>query len=93
VPSPSHEAPLELLRACPSLLKRLLVELLGVELPPHLEDRVEEGDLTQLTPTELHADVVIALDAVEAQRAFIVEVQRQVDRWKGRTWLLRAGRR
>ncbi|MFZ5891648.1 MAG: hypothetical protein ACOY0T_11395 [Myxococcota bacterium] len=61
MPSQLHEALLLLFRNCPDLAARLLREALGVPVPEYNEVRIESADLTQVTPTEYRADLVLVL--------------------------------
>ena len=75
-PSVAHEAPLHLLRASPALVVTLLRDVLGLSVAEPTEVRVEEGDLTQLVPTELRADLVLTVR--DASRTVGVIVERQL---------------
>jgi hypothetical protein len=89
MPSFPHELPLALFRRCPELVPRLL-EALQVELPRYREARIVESNLTQLTPTEYHADLVVTLydDRSRPVLGIVVEVQRQIDLAKPWSWPL-----
>jgi len=88
MPSFPHELPLALFRNCPELVPHLLKSL-QVELPPYREVRIVEANLTQITPTEYQADLVLTLHDEEGTpvMGIVVEVQRQVDPDKEFSWL------
>jgi Arc/MetJ-type ribon-helix-helix transcriptional regulator len=87
MPSHLHEALIELFRQSPALAAEILVDALGVDVPPWQQARIESGDLTDLTPTEYRADAVVVLAAAEAPAlAVVVEVQLRPDRGKRWTW-------
>jgi len=87
MPSFPHELPLALFRRCPELVPHLL-KALDVDLPPYREVRIVESDLTQLTPTEYRADLVITLydDQGTPVLGIVVEVQLRVDPDKEFSW-------
>lgn len=82
-----HEGLVELFRSDPRLAAELLQGPLGVELPAFAEARVESGNLTQLNPAELRADLVVSLsDGTRTVLAIIVEAQRDEDPEKLFSW-------
>lgn len=86
MPSLSHEALLVLLRNRPELVPELLREALGVELPAYTQVRVESADLTEVVPTEYHADLVVLLIDGRVVLASVVEAQLSKDERKRYTW-------
>jgi len=65
----------------------LLQGLLGVDLPEFVTARVESGELTQLNPAELRADLVLSLNADAGPvLAIILEAQRDIDPDKLFSW-------
>jgi hypothetical protein len=90
MPSLRHEAVLHLFRERPVLAAELLRGALGVELPPHRGARLVESTLTQVVPTEYHADLAILLGDPDPVLAVIVEVQLAIDTRKKLTWPLYA---
>ena len=88
MPSFPHELPLALFRECPELVPHLLDKVLKIELPSYREVRIEASDLTQVTPTEYRADLVLTLynDDDEPVMGIVVEVQLQIDRQKEYSW-------
>lgn len=80
MPSLTHEAVVELFRNEPSVAS-LLLDRRGVHVSAPLE--VTSADLSEVTPTEYRADVVLRGEGVYV----IVEVQRAVDARKRRTWM------
>lgn len=94
MPSLEHEAPLELLRGDPQLAA-VLLEGLGVPVPPGACAQLVPADLTASLPAEMRADAVIVLFAEEAgggkpvgqgRLAVVTEVQLRYDEQKVFTW-------
>lgn len=82
-----HEVYLDLFKNRPSLAAEILVEALGVSLPPYTKARLASTDLTEIQPAEYRADaVVVLLDADIPVLVIIVEVQLAVDPKKLFTW-------
>src|SRR6185369_11348686 len=80
MPSIDHEIFVDLFRNRPSLAAEILVEALGVSLPPYTEARLASTDLTEIRPAEYRADaVVVLLDRDIPVRVIIVEVQLAID--------------
>jgi hypothetical protein len=72
----AHETLVDLFRNRPSLAAEILVEVLGISLPPYSEARLASADLTEIQPAEYRADaVVVLLDGDIPVRAIVVEVQ------------------
>lgn len=88
MPSFLHEALIQLFKNRPELAPELLRDVLSLELPSYSEVRVESADLTQLAPTELHADLVVLLVDGKPVLGIVVEVQLQRDDRKKFTWPL-----
>jgi hypothetical protein len=88
MPSFLHEALVQLFKNRPELAAELLRDVLSLELPVYSEVRVESADLTQLAPTELHADLVVLLVDGKPVLGIVVEVQLQRDDRKKFTWPL-----
>jgi hypothetical protein len=86
VPSVTHEALLLLFRNRPELAPELLRDVLHVALPPYAEARVESADLSELTPAEYRADLVVLLVDDKPVLGIIVEVQLQRDERKALSW-------
>lgn len=84
MPSITHEAPLELLRADPRLAA-VLLEAVGVATPRGTA-RMVSAELTVPVPAELRADGVVLLEGELGKLAVIIEVQRQWDERKELTW-------
>lgn len=76
--------------AVPSLPELILhlLKTLEVDLPPYRDVRIVESDLTQLTPTEYRADLVVTLhdDKGVPVLGIVVEVQLRVDLDKEFSW-------
>jgi hypothetical protein len=69
------------------LAAEVLVDALGVDLPPFQEARLDAGDMTALVPTEFRADAVVVLaDGRRPVLAIVVEVQLARDQVKRWTW-------
>jgi len=86
VPSQDHEVLVSLFQSRPELAPILLGEALGVEVPRYTEARLESGDLTEVVPTEYHADLVVLLVDGKPVLGIIVEVQLSRRRRKRFTW-------
>jgi hypothetical protein len=96
MPSLEHEAPLELLRGDPRLAA-VLLNSLGIPVPPGTAARLVSADLTASLPAELRADAVVLLlsGATESGRmdadtdgklAVVIEIQLQYDDRKVFSW-------
>ncbi|HEX2570386.1 MAG TPA: hypothetical protein VH877_12585 [Polyangia bacterium] len=90
MPSFSHEFLIALFRDAPELAPYLLTHVLGIELPPYTEIRIEETNFTVLRPTEYRADLVLTLRNGAAVLGIIIEVQLQVDPRKEYSWAVYA---
>jgi hypothetical protein len=86
VPSLQHEALLLLFRNRPALAPELLEQALHVPLPAYSEARLESSDLTDLSPAEYRADLVVLLVDETPVLGVVVEVQLQRDDRKRFTW-------
>jgi hypothetical protein len=86
MPSFPHELPLALFRNCPELVP-YLIKWLQVELPAYREVRIVESNLTELTPTEYRADLVLTLNNNDTPvGGVVVEAQRSIDYDKEYSW-------
>lgn len=87
MPSMAHEVLVDLFKTRPSLAAELLVEALGVPLPPYSGARLTSIDLTEIQPAEYRADlVVVLLDGDAPIWVLIVEVQLGIDPRKRYSW-------
>jgi len=87
MPSMVHEILVDLFRNRPSLAAEILIEALGVSLPPYTEARLASTDLTEIQPAEYRADVVVVLlEGNRPVRVIIVEVQLAIDPRKRLSW-------
>ena len=87
MPSMAHEIWVDLFRNRPSLAAEILIEALGVSLPPYTEARLASTDLTEIQPAEYRADIVVVLlHRDRPVRVIIVEVQLAVDSRKRLSW-------
>jgi len=59
---------------------------LGVVLPPYTAARVESGELTEVVPSEMRADLVVVLEKEKPVHAILVEVQLRRDLEKQWSW-------
>ncbi|WP_437630658.1 DUF4351 domain-containing protein [Sorangium sp. So ce854] len=83
----AHEILVDLFKNRPSLAAELLVEALGVPLPPYSGARLTSIDLTEIQPAEYRADlVVVLLDGDAPIWVLIVEVQLGIDPRKRYSW-------
>lgn len=64
----------------------LLHEALGVELPDHTEVRIDSADLSEVTPTEYRADLVVLLYNGKPVLGIVVEAQLRRNRRKPFAW-------
>jgi uncharacterized protein (DUF1778 family) len=85
MPSIAHEAPLELLRADPQLAA-VLMQALGLAIPPGAAARLVPAELTAPLPAEFRADAVVLLEGDDEKLAVITEVQLTWDDDKEFTW-------
>lgn len=90
MPSLLHEALVLLFRNRPLLAPELVRDALGQSLPDHEAIEVQEADLTQLTPTEYQADLVVLLRTQRPVLGIVVEVQLRRDDAKAYAWPLYA---
>jgi hypothetical protein len=81
-----HEALLLLFRNRPRLAPELLSSVFGVVLPAYTSERLESAELTQIVPTEYHADLVVLLLDEAPVLAIVVEVQLGPDLQKRWSW-------
>jgi hypothetical protein len=86
MPSLLHEGLIALVRDKPEFAADLLRELLHVEVPKFTEARLAEATLTELVPTEYHADAVVLLVDGKPVFGIIIEAQLQEDARKRFTW-------
>jgi hypothetical protein len=86
VPSLQHEALLLLFRNRPALAPELLRDALHVPVPTYSEAHLESSDLTDLSPAEYRADLVVLLVEGKPVLGIVVEVQLQRDDRKRFTW-------
>ncbi|WP_437827409.1 hypothetical protein [Sorangium sp. So ce1153] len=83
----AHEILVDLFKNRPSLAAEILVEVLGVPLPPYTGARLTSFDLTQIQPAEYRADlVVVLLEGDVPVGVLIVEVQLGIDPRKRFSW-------
>jgi hypothetical protein len=90
MPSMLHEALLDLFRSRPTLATELLRDALRLEVPAHSATRIEEASLTQVSPAELRADLVLVLADEAPVFGIVVEVQLGRDPDKAFVWPLYA---
>jgi hypothetical protein len=86
VPSLLHEALITLFRNEPALAADVLRDALGVALPGYSHATAQPAELTEVTPTEYRADLVIVLGARKPVLGIVVEVQLDRDDDKRWTW-------
>jgi hypothetical protein len=85
-----HEAVVELLRRCPKLALELLSRAAARALPKGVRRagtpiHIAEADVTEITPTQYRADLVIEVGK-PPRLALVAEVQQSPDPQKRRTW-------
>jgi hypothetical protein len=81
-----HETLLRLFRDRLTLAPELLQSVLDFPVPAYTEIRMESADLTQVTPTEYRADLVLRLVAGRPVLAIVLEVQIAPDADKRFSW-------
>jgi hypothetical protein len=86
VPSLAHEALLLLFRNRPELAPELLRDALHIALPAYSEVRLESTELTDISPAEYRADLVVLLVDGKPVLGIVIEVQLQKDDRKRFTW-------
>ena len=86
MPSMLHEGLLLLFQNRPLLAPELLRDVLGVPLPAFTEAKVDSAELTEVVPTQYHADLVVLLFDGRPVFAIVVEVQLTRDLDKRRSW-------
>jgi hypothetical protein len=86
MPSPLHEALLQLFRNRPELAPELLRDTLQAELPAYSEVRIDSADLSEVQPAEYRADMVALLLRGEPVMGIVVEVQLSTDDRKSFAW-------
>ena len=85
-----HEALVMLFRHRTTLAPELIESALKIELPHYSEARIQEADLSQISPTAYHADLVVLLTDGEPVYGIVVEVQLRPDADKRYSWPLYA---
>jgi hypothetical protein len=86
MPSLLHEVLVELFRQRPALAAELVRDSLGEKLPPYDTIELRDANLSQLLPTEYHADLVVVLKAGVPVLGLVVEIQLQRDDDKFYSW-------
>ncbi len=88
MPSPEHEALVDLLRFRPETACRLVTDALGVPLPRGRLVTVGDSNLSQLAPPQFFADLVVRVvdDADRTTFALVVEAQLRPDARKRFAW-------
>ena len=86
MPSQLHEALLLLFRNRPTLAPELMRDALHRELPPYTEVRIDSADLTEISPAEYRADLVVSLLDGAPVLGIIIEVQLSPDERKRFVW-------
>jgi hypothetical protein len=82
-----HESLVDLFKNRPSMAAEILIEALGLPLPPFTEARVASVSLNETQPAEYRADLVILLlEEGKPVRVIVVEVQLKRDDDKRFTW-------
>ena len=86
MPSLLHEGLIALIRERPEFVADLLREVLHVDVPKFTEARLAEANLTELVPTEYHADAVVLLIDGKPVFGCIFEAQLNEDARKRFSW-------
>src|SRR5574342_241204 len=90
MPSAEHETPIALAKLDPGLVAWLLANLFDVKVPDYHHARAQATDVRIVVPRTYHADgMLVFCDAVDQPvLAAVLEVQRDWDSSKHRTWRL-----
>jgi ABC-type hemin transport system ATPase subunit len=86
MPSPKHEALIELFRRQPMLALRLLRDVAHLKLPEFTELRVVSEQMSDLRPATYHADLVVVLYKGKPILCIVVEVQLRRNQSKRYSW-------
>jgi hypothetical protein len=86
VPSHLHEGLLDLVRAQPRILLRLLSPWLGPQMRRRGQLRLEPADLSPTRPVEYRADLVLTLRTARPRLAIVLEAQLRRRASKRRVW-------
>jgi hypothetical protein len=92
MPSYLHETFVELFRHRPALAAELLTEPFKLDLPRWRHARLDSGELSELSPTQRHADAVVVLSGADQPEpskpaaAVVIEVQLRPDDRKRYSW-------
>jgi hypothetical protein len=88
MPTLEHEALVSMFRDNPPLAPQLVEMLFGVAIPTHTSVTVVEAGLDAMLPIEFRADLVLELrnELGQIVLSCILEVQRNIDRVKERSW-------
>jgi hypothetical protein len=86
MPSHLHDGLVDLVRAKPRMLLRLLARWLGPEVPRRARLHVEPADLTPTRPIEYRADLVLTLGSPKPLLALVLEAQLHRRTSKRRVW-------
>lgn len=90
MPSLNHDALVALFRNRPTLAAELMRDALQQPLPDYDEAELTEADLSQVTPAEYRADLVVVLRSATPVFGIVVEVQLGRDDDKPYSWPLYA---
>jgi hypothetical protein len=90
MPSAEHESAIALAKLDPDLVAWLLANVFEVKVPDYHHARTQATDVRVLVPRTYHADgMVLFCDGADLPLlAVVLEVQRNRDRTKRRTWKL-----
>ncbi|MCC7380848.1 MAG: hypothetical protein IT384_03410 [Deltaproteobacteria bacterium] len=83
-----HEALVHLFQDRPTLAPELLRDVLAVEVPEYSEARILDANLSQIVPTQYHADLVVLLLDERPVFGIVVEVQLAPKAKKRLSWPL-----
>jgi len=86
MPSPLHEALLQLFRNRPELAPDLLRGALRADVPDYLEVRIDSAELNEVQPAEYRPDMIALLLRDEPVMGIVVEVQLSTDERKQFAW-------
>ena len=86
MPSLVHEALVDLFRARPHLAAELLAAVAAISPDIEVQGALLDADLSQVAPTEYHADAVVRLSGPGLDLLVIIEIQLRLDANKAYVW-------
>jgi hypothetical protein len=88
MPSPKHQALIDVFLEHPWLAPELLRRALGVQLPAGAEIRIGDSTFKQTATPDYHADLVLLLGGKRPKAGIVFDVQLVLKKQKRRSWPL-----